>query len=276
MKRPPIPNAILNAIPNGLKATGFKANGSKARPLGVSLRASLLAAMIAAMIAPPAMAQDAPAPRTDAEIKALVLEAIRENPTIIEEAVQLLREADEAAQVAAARAVLDDRAAMEDGAPVMGNPDGDVTVVEFLDYNCGYCKRAIGEVRALMEADPGVRLVVREWPILSEGSVVAARAALAADRQGRYAEMHEALMALPRADEETVMQTAERLGLDMARLEADMADPAVDAHFDRSHELTRAFGFSGTPSFVIGDELVPGAVPMDTMRAMVEAAREAG
>ena len=246
------------------------------RPFGRPFAATLLTAMLAApALTGAASAQEAMRERTDAEIKALVLEAIRENPTIIEEAVQLLREADEAAQLAAARDVLNDRAAIEDGAPVMGNPQGDVTVVEFLDYNCGYCKRAIGEVQALLEADPNVRLVVREWPILSEGSVVAARAALASENQGRYAEMHEALMALPRADEGSVMATAERLGLDMARLRADMADPAIDAHFDRSHELTRAFGFSGTPSFVIGDELVPGAVPMDAMQGLVDAAREA-
>lgn len=241
------------------------------------LRAPVAGVILSAALALPALAQDAPRTdgsiRTDAEIKALVLEAIRENPSIIEEAVQLLREADEAAQLAAARTVLDDRAAMEEGAPVMGNPDGDVTVIEFLDYNCGYCKRAIGEVQALMEADPGVRLVVREWPILSEGSVVAARAALAAERQGRYADMHEALMALPRADEDTVMAAAERLGLDMERLATDMGDPSVDAHFDRSHELTQALGFSGTPSFVIGNELVPGALPADAMRAMVDEAR---
>ena len=246
----------------------------------MTLSARLVAgALLAATLAPPATAQDAPpmdAPRTDAEIKALVLEAIRENPTIIEEAVQLLREADEAEQMAAARAVLDDPGALTDGAPVLGNPEGDVTVVEFLDYNCGYCKRAIGEVMALLEEDSGVRLVVREWPILSEGSVVAARAALAAERQGRYAAMHEALMALPRTDEDSVMRAAERLGLDMARLATDMADPAIDAHFDRSHELTRALGFSGTPSFVVGDELVPGAVPVDTLRGLVAAAREAG
>ena len=235
--------------------------------------APLAAVVLAtAALAIPAHAQDA-APRTDDEIKALVLDAIRENPGIIEEAVQLLREQEEARQLAAARAVLADRAYLEDGAPVLANADGDITVIEFLDYNCPYCKRAMDEVATLVEADPNVRRVVREWPILGEGSVVAARAALAAREQGRYQEMHEALMGLQRADEAAVMATAESLGLDMGKLEADMNDPAINAHFERSHELAQAMGFTGTPSFVIGDELLPGVVPADGLRAVVDAER---
>ena len=226
-----------------------------------------------AALATPGFAQDAPAARTDDEIKALVLEAIRENPGIIEEAVELLRAEEEQRQLLAAQAVLEDRARIEEGAPVLANGDGDVTVVEFLDYNCPYCKRAMDEVDALVAADPNVRVVVREWPILGEGSVVAARAALAAREQGRYEDMHEALMGLGRADEAAVMATAEELGLDMDKLAADMEAPAINAHFDRSHELAQAMGFSGTPSFVIGDELLPGVVPADGLRAFVEAER---
>ena len=233
-------------------------------------RPAALALTIAAL-ATPAFAQDAP--RTDDEIKALVLEAIRENPGIIEEAVQLLREQEEERQMAAARALLADRPYIEEGAPVLANEAGDVTVVEFLDYNCPYCKRAMDEVDALIAADPNVRVIVREWPILGEGSVIAARAALAAREQGRYEDMHKALMNLPRSDEASVMAAAERLGLDMAKLAEDMNDPAVNAHFDRSHELAQAMGFSGTPSFVIGEELLPGVVAVDGMKAFVDAER---
>ena len=233
----------------------------------------LATALVAPALAQDALAQDAP--RTDDEIKALVLEAIRENPGIIEEAVQLLREQDQERQLAAAREVLDDRTTIEENAPVLANADGDVTVVEFLDYNCPYCKRAMDEVDALIASDPNVRLVVREWPILGEGSVIAARAALAARKQNRYKEMHEALMNLDRADEASVMRTAESLGLDMERLVADMSDPAINAHFDRSHELAQSLGFSGTPSYIVGEELLPGVVPVDGLRAFVEQAREA-
>lgn len=241
----------------------------------MTFRPAALALAITAL-ASPALAQDAPAPRTDDEIKALVLEAIRENPGIIEEAVQLLREQDEARQLAAARELLSDRSYIEADAPVLANAEGDVTVVEFLDYNCPYCKRSMQEVDALIAADPNVRVVVREWPILGEGSVIAARAALAAREQGRYADMHEALMNLPRADEASVMSAAERLGLDMDRLAADMDDPAINAHFDRSHEVAQAMGFSGTPSFIVGEELLPGVVPVDGLRAFVEAERAKG
>ena len=232
-------------------------------------------AFLIALLAAPASAQDAPVPRTDDEIKALVLEAIRENPGIIEEAVQLLREQEEERQLLAARAVLEDRAAMEENAPVIANVEGDVTVVEFLDYNCPYCKRALEEVDALVAADPNVRLVVREWPILGPDSVVAARAALAAREQGQYEEMHEALMALDRADESSVMGAAAAIGLDVEKLAADMASPTIDAHFQRSNELALGLGFSGTPSFVVGDELVPGVAPADAMRDLVERARAA-
>ena len=250
------------------------------QPLRRAAAPLLGAAALAISLAAPATAQDAPAGAvlpvlSDEQIKALALEAIRENPEIIEEAVQLLRERDEAARLAAAREVLKDRDALEAGAPVLANADGDVTVIEFLDYNCPYCKRGAAEIEALVAADPNVRLVVREWPILGEGSVVAARAALAAREQDRYEEMHEALMALERADETSVMATAEALGLDVDRLIEDMNDPAINAHFDLTHEIAQGLGFTGTPSFIIGDELVPGVAPLDALQAMVEAARAA-
>ena len=210
------------------------------------------------------------------DIKALALEAIRENPAIIQEAVELLRQEEEAARVAAAQRVLtEERDVLErdPDAPVIGNPDGDVTVVEFFDYNCPYCKRAKPEIEGLLTADPNVRFVMREWPILGEGSLFAAKAALAAREQGRYEDMHWALMALPRAEEASVLRAAADLGLDLDRLREDMEAPAIVAHFERSNELTQALGFSGTPSFVIGDQLLPGLVPQAELEAAVDAVR---
>ena len=245
------------------------------RPSKPILRGLLVSLALGGMASPIAVhAQDTSL--TKADIKALALEAIRENPEIVEEAVQLLREREEEARLAAVQRVLtEERDALErdPDAPVIGNPDGDVTVVEFFDYNCPYCKRAKPEIEGLLAADSGVRFVMREWPILGQGSLFAAKAALAAREQGRYEEMHWALMALPRAEEDSVMRAAADLGLDLDRLREDMEAPAIVSHFERSNELTQALGFSGTPSFVIGDQLLPGLVPQAELEAAVDATR---
>ena len=162
-------------------------------------------------------------------------------------------------------------------APVLGNPEGDVTVVEFFDYNCPYCRRVKPHIEALLEEDPNVRLVYREWPILGDGSVFAARAALASREQGKYEEFHWALMGMAgRAEEASVIQVAEQVGLDIAQLRRDMEAPEIDAHIAASMELSRALGFNGTPSFVIGDALVPGVIEADQMIRLAEEARTAG
>ncbi len=215
---------------------------------------------------------------SDARIKELALQAIRENPQIIMEAVQLLDEQQAAAQATAQMDVLENQRQLlerDPNAPVLGNPEGDVTVVEFFDYNCPYCRRAMSEVQGLLEADENVRLVYREWPILSEGSVFAAKAALAAREQGKYEEFHWALMGMDeRAEEASVMRLAEETGLDIEQLRADMEAPEVQDHIDESMRLTQALGFNGTPSFVIGDDLVPGFVEQEQLEALVDKARD--
>ena len=235
---------------------------------------STLTALATVLLALPAAAQDF----SEEEIKQLALQAILENPEIVMEAVSILQERQAAEEQANAEATLSssrDALVNDPNAPVLGNPEGDVTVVEFFDYNCPYCRRAGDEVKALLDADDGVRVVYREWPILGDGSVVAARAALASRKQGLYAEMHEGLMAArARLDEGSVMEIAADVGLDIERLKADMEAPDVQQHIDTSLELARALGFSGTPSFVIGEELVPGLVDAARMQEMVDAARD--
>jgi len=215
---------------------------------------------------------------TDERIKELALQAIRENPQIIMEAVQILEAEQAAAQSQAQAEVLNNERRLLDrdsNAPVLGNPDGDVTVVEFFDYNCPYCKRAMAEVQGLLDGDDNVRLVYREWPILGDGSVFAAKAALASREQGKYEEFHWALMGMQgRAEEASVMRIAEEVGLDVERLREDMVAPEIQEHIATSMRLTQALGFSGTPSFVIGDNLVPGFVEVDQLRALVEETRE--
>jgi protein-disulfide isomerase len=213
----------------------------------------------------------------DQKIKALALEAILENPEIVMEAVAILEQRQaQAAEIARADVLTSQRMLLEQdpNAPVLGNPEGDVTVVEFFDYNCPYCRRAMDEVQGLLDADSNVRLVYREWPILGEGSVFAAKAALAAREQGKYEEFHWALMGMNgRAEEQSVLRIAEEIGIDINQLRRDMEAPEILEHIETSMSLTQSLGFSGTPSFVIGDELVPGLVELSELVALVDAAR---
>lgn len=209
---------------------------------------------------------------TEDRVKELVLDTIRENPEIIREAITILQEREEQSQANRVVSIIRENRELierDPGAPVLGNPEGDVTLVEFFDYNCPYCKRVAGDVKKLIEQDGNVRLVYREWPILGEGSVFAARAALASRQQGKYEEMHWALMSLKRADEKSVLEAANRLGLDLDKLKADMNSADIDKHIDISNQLTQALGITGTPSFTIGDSLIAGAVPLSQLQKAV-------
>jgi len=160
-------------------------------------------------------------------------------------------------------------------APVLGNPEGDVTVVEFFDYNCPFCKKIADDMRALIENDPGVRLVYREWPIINQGSRFAARAALAARRQGKYEELHWALMARPRVTEELTLRVARSIGIDIPRLLNDMNHRSVARHIALSMDLARSLGINGTPSFVIGDKIARGIITPEELTQYVRDARAA-
>ncbi|MBN8912403.1 MAG: DsbA family protein [Rhizobiales bacterium] len=145
-------------------------------------------------------------------------------------------------------------------APVAGNPDGDITVVEFFDYNCGYCKRGFGEVAKLIEQDKNVRVVFKEFPILRDESEQAARVALAARMQGKYWEVHRDLIQTKGlVNEALALKVAEAHGLDMAKLKADMAGPEVKAEIDRVKDLANKLGINGTPHFLVGNLAIGGA-----------------
>ncbi|MEM7709654.1 MAG: DsbA family protein [Pseudomonadota bacterium] len=236
----------------------------------------LPALLAAALLAAPATAEDL----TADEVKQLALQAILENPEIVMEAVAILQSREAAEAEEAAQASLSDNRDLlerDPNAPVFGNPDGDVTVVEFFDYNCPYCRRVGPEVDALLATDDNIRVVYREFPILGEGSTFAARAALAAREQGLYPEMHEALMAASgRVDERAVMQVAADVGLDVDKLRVDMDAPAVQAHINTTLQLAASLGFNGTPAFVVGDATAPGLLDTDQLRDLVAAAREDG
>ena len=226
-------------------------------------------------------ADSPPTPAIDKEaIGQIVREYLIEHPEVLEEAMQVLRMRREVADRERGRAAI-----IENGeallahpiSPVSGNPEGDITVVEFFDYRCGYCKRAFPSVMALLEGDDGVRVVWKEFPILGPVSHFAARAAMASDRQGLYHEFHVAVMgAEEELTEDVVIEFATAVELDVERLRLDMEDPAIEAYLGETRQLARALGITGTPAFVIGDTLVPGVVDEATLRAMVADARAGG
>lgn len=159
-------------------------------------------------------------------------------------------------------------------APVLGNPDGDITLTEFFDYNCAFCRKMVPTMQRLIDADPGLRVVFREWPVFGEGSDFAARASLASLEQGKYWPFHAGLMALRgKAEEASVLRVAREVGLDEARLKRDMDLPRVTDHIDASFALGEHMGLMGTPSFVAGDEAAFGQQTLADMQAMVARAR---
>ena len=189
-----------------------------------------------------ATAQDA---LTEDRVRELVRETILANPEILVEAIAILEEraaqervTGSADMIAAQREQLE----QDPNAPVLANADGDVTIVEFFDYNCPYCRRAAPTIENLVEADPGIRLVYREWPILGEGSVFAARAALASRQQGLYEEFHWAMMDMSgRAEERSVLTIAAEIGLDIDQLRADMESRCGLPIFWASRERRHSF-----------------------------------
>ena len=221
-------------------------------------------------------AQMAPAQQmTNEQVKLLALEAILENPQIIMQAVAILEQRERERAASGANTV---RLQLEQdpNSPNLGNPDGDVTVIEFFDYNCPYCRKAGQTVQELLASDANVRVIYREWPILGEDSVFASRAALAARAQGKYEEFHWALMnGEGRASEASILKLARHLDLDVEKLQADMTSPAVEAHIAQSSALARTLGFTGTPAFIVGDRTAPGMLSTDEITAMVAEARAA-
>lgn len=159
--------------------------------------------------------------------------------------------------------------------PVGGNPGGDVTLVEFFDYNCPYCRQVASVMTKAEEADPQLRVVYKEFPILGPNSIFAAKAALAANKQGKYVAFHRALYQVRGAVDPTkVKEVASAIELDMDRFNADMASPSAQAAIDKNFALAQALRINGTPGFVIGDEILRGATDFETLQSMIRAVRE--
>ncbi len=197
------------------------------------------------------------------QIVEVIHDYLTKNPEILVEMTTELDKRQAAEQAAKQQKVISENADAIFRSPlafVAGNPDGDVSVVEFFDYNCGYCRRAMPDVVKLVDSDKKVRLVLKELPIFGDDSEAAAKAALAAHRQGKYFEMHQKLFSEPgKADKEKALRIANELGLDVAQLEKDMADPDIQKSLDQAKELAQKLGLQGTPLFLIGDHTIPGA-----------------
>lgn len=228
-------------------------------------------ALLAAVFALGACSASAPGQTADPEFGAKVRAYLVANPEVLEEALNALEARKTAAATAgAAQAIVANRAALVSDArdPVLGRADAPITVVEFFDYRCGYCKAAAPELLALVDAQPDVRVVMKELPILSPVSTVAAKLALAAKDQGKYTAVHRALMTERALDQAAVDRIARANGVDLTRQNA----AAVDKHIADVAALAERVRVGGTPAFIIGDQMIAGA-DMAAVRTAIEAVR---
>jgi protein-disulfide isomerase len=221
---------------------------------------------------------------TDAQrgdIETIVKNYLIAHPEVVEEAMTELSKRQAAAEAAKSEAAVTDNADKIFNSPrgvVLGNKDGDVTFVEFFDYNCGYCKRAMTDMLDLLKTDSKLKVVLKEFPVLSEGSVEAAKVAVAVRMQDpggkKYLDFHQKLLGgRGVADKARAMAAAKDAGLDMARLEKDLASPEVKSTIDENLKLAEAMGLNGTPSYVIGKQVVVGAIGLDGLREKIGVAR---
>jgi len=210
------------------------------------------------------------APATDkAAIEQIVRATILEHPEILPEAMENLQRNQGRDQLAQVR----EPVRRPFPGAVLGNPDGAVTLVEFTDFACGYCRKSVPDIAALAKANPDLRIVIRELPIISPHSAAAARMALAAAEQGKYQSFHDAMFAAGQLDPTTIEAAARTAGLDLDRPHRVAASAPVTAEIRQNMALAQKLGFQGTPSWVAGDQLIAGAVGVDKLAEAVKAAR---
>jgi len=239
------------------------------------LRTACLAlALTTASFAVPASAAEFSADQKS-EIESIVRGYLLENPEILEEAFTALQERRRQAEsVAQQDAVSDNKEALFNSPRqvVLGNPEGEVTLVEFFDYNCGYCRRAGEDLNKLIEANPDLRVVLKEFPVLGPESVEAAQVGIAVNEVApdRYGEFHDALLASDgQVDAQAALAVVEQLGLDRSAVETAMDADVVQATIEEVYTLANALGLTGTPSYVVGDTVFVGAVGYDTLQGRV-------
>lgn len=212
-------------------------------------------------------------PVTRQALEQMIEQYIRTHPEVIEQSLQSLenkRVAEEQERQKAALATHQQELLNDPGSPASGNPAGDVTVVEFFDYRCGYCKKAASALTQLQQSDARVRVVYKDFPILGETSELATKAALAANLQGKHRAFHEGLLAAKDdLTKEHLFRIAEEAGLDVNRLDQDITRPDWQPIIDRNRALAKTLGITGTPAFIVGNDLVPGALDLKTLQELV-------
>lgn len=192
------------------------------------------------------------------------------NPEVLPRAMEVLDQRERQARIAPVR----DQLELPFPGAILGNPNGSVTLVEFSDYACGYCRQSVADVRKLVSANPDLKVVIREYPILRPESADAARMALAAAQQGKYAAFHDAMFELGTPSAETIAAAAAQAGVDLTKARAAIDSGSFDHFLQANHQLAAAIGISGTPGWVIGDQVIDGAVGHAALASAVEEARE--
>jgi protein-disulfide isomerase len=231
--------------------------------------------------APPAASAQSFSDTQRGDIETIVKNYLVSHPEVLEEAMAELNKRQAAADAEKHEASVAENASAIFNSPrgvMLGNKDGDVTFVEFFDYNCGYCKRAMADMLDLMKSDPKLKVVLKEFPVLSPGSVEAAQVAVAVRMQDpsgkKYLDFHQKLLGgRGPADKAHALAAAKEAGLDMAKLEKDLASPEVKATIEENFKLAEAMGMNGTPSYVIGKQVVVGAIGVDGLREKIGLAR---
>jgi protein-disulfide isomerase len=262
----------------GICSNPFHAGVFDVMPYRTPLAAvALVCSFIVTTHSGPLRAAEIPTEQRQA-IEGIIRDYLLHNPDVLIEALhgaeeKLNREADaKAEQVLSgqSREIFDDPAT-----PVGGNPRGDVTIVEFFDYRCPYCKQVLPSLQALLKEDQKLRFLYKEMPVLGPASVTAAHAALAAERQGKYEAFHNAMMVTKgQITDETVYKVAGSVGLDVDRLKRDMSAPEIGQALKTNLALADALNIRGTPGFIVGKHIVPGAIDLDALRNMVAEARK--
>ncbi len=248
-----------------------------------SIPRSLAAAFVAmlAIATSPASRADELSAGQRSEVERIVREYLVAHPEVIQDAMAELEKRQSAAESEKHKTAVKQYSQALFASPrqvVLGNPDGNVTFVEFFDYNCGYCKRAMDDMLTLLKDDPKLKVVLKEFPVLGPGSVEAAQVAVAVrmqDKTGKkYLEFHQKLLgSRGQADKARALAVAKDIGLDMGRLDKDLASAEVKATLQESFKLAEALGLNGTPSYVIGDDVVVGAVGLDALKEKVNTSR---
>jgi protein-disulfide isomerase len=269
------PKDVASGSPEPKASTGKQSRGLRALVFvtfalaGLSVVFSALALLFAAGILPPLRGTD----DLERQLRAYLLN----NPAVLVESLngmELRRQAAAESEVTAVISERRDEIFNDPDSPLGANPQGDAILVEFFDYNCPYCRQATPMLDRLEQEDKGLRLVFKEYPILGPGSVFAARAALASQKQGKYIAFHKAMMAYQgRITETTSLEVASDVGLDVEKLKQDMKDPAIDETIRRNIALAQALRISGTPSFVAGREIVRGLTDAGGMKRLIGSAR---